>query len=93
MSSLTGNPAMKTGFSLCGNTTQGKPCSGNVLALEGIAVLCNSNSSDYTTFFLMHSRVNKKLTFDGYRPGRMAVMEHLRGKMQFCAAFPVCIFG
>ena len=24
---------MKTGFSLCGNTTQGKPCSGPVLAL------------------------------------------------------------
>ena len=58
-----------------------------------IYTLCNSNSSDYTTFFLMHSRMNKKLTFDGYRPGRMAVMEHLRGKMQFCAAFPVCIFG
>ena len=31
--SSTGNPAMKTGFSLCGNTTQGKPCSGPVLAL------------------------------------------------------------
>ena len=27
------NPVMKTGFSLCGNTTQGKPCSGPVLAL------------------------------------------------------------
>ena len=35
---LTGRPSptvqlMKTGFSLCGNTTQGKPCSGPVLAL------------------------------------------------------------
>ena len=31
---------MKAGFfSLCGNTTQGKPCSGPVLALYGIAVL------------------------------------------------------
>ena len=29
---------MKTGFSLCGKTTQGKPCSGPVLALYGIAV-------------------------------------------------------
>ena len=27
-----------------------------------------------------------KFTFDGYEPGQMA--EHLRGKMQFCAAFP-----
>ena len=36
--SSTGNPAMKTGFSLCGNTTQEKPCSGPVLALYGIAV-------------------------------------------------------
>ena len=37
--SSPGNPVMKTGFSLCGKTTQGKPCSGPVLALYGIAVL------------------------------------------------------
>ena len=36
--SSTGNPVMKTGFFLCGNTTQGKPCSGPVLALFRIAV-------------------------------------------------------
>jgi len=29
---------MKTGISLCGKSTQGKPCSGPVLALYGIAV-------------------------------------------------------
>ena len=29
----TGNPVMKTGFYLCGKSTQGKPCSGAVLAL------------------------------------------------------------
>ena len=33
-----GITVMKTGFSLCGNTTQGKPCSGPVLALYRIAV-------------------------------------------------------
>ena len=33
-----GNPVIKTGFSLCGKSTQGKPCSGPVLALYGIAV-------------------------------------------------------
>ena len=31
----TGFPVMKTGFSLCEFTTQGKPCSGPVLALYG----------------------------------------------------------
>ena len=36
--SSPGNPVMKTGFFLCGNTTQGKACSGPVLALYGIAV-------------------------------------------------------
>jgi hypothetical protein len=36
--SSPGNPVMKTDFSLCGKTTQGKPCSGPVLALYGIAV-------------------------------------------------------
>ena len=35
------NPVLKTGFSLCGNTTYGKPCSGPVLALYGIAVYQN----------------------------------------------------
>jgi hypothetical protein len=39
--SSPGNPVMKTGFSLCGKTTQGKPCSGPVLALYGIAVIIN----------------------------------------------------
>ena len=33
-----GNPVMKTGFSLCGKSTQGKTCTGPVLALYGIAV-------------------------------------------------------
>ena len=32
--SSQGSQLMKTGFSLCGNTTQGKPCSGPVLALR-----------------------------------------------------------
>ena len=36
--SLQGSQLMKTGFSLCGKFTQGKPCSGPVLALCGIAV-------------------------------------------------------
>jgi hypothetical protein len=31
---------MKTGFSLCGKSTQGKPCTGPVLVLYGIAVYC-----------------------------------------------------
>ena len=35
---LQGSQLMKTGFSQCGNTTQGKPCSDPVLALYGIAV-------------------------------------------------------
>jgi hypothetical protein len=49
---------MKTGFSLCGNTTQGKPCSGPVLALQGIAVYQNpcllQCYSSYFTFVLGH---------------------------------------
>ena len=36
--SSPGNPVMKTGFSVCGNTTQGKPRCGPVLALYKIAV-------------------------------------------------------
>ena len=36
--SLKGSQLMKTGFCLCGKTTLGKPCSGPVLALYGIAV-------------------------------------------------------
>jgi hypothetical protein len=36
--SSPGNPVVKKGFSLSGNTTQGKPCSGPVLALHGIVV-------------------------------------------------------
>ena len=36
-----GFPVMKTGFSLWEFTTQGKPCSGPVLALYGIAVMPN----------------------------------------------------
>ena len=37
--SSTGNPAMKTGFSLCGNTTQVNTCSGPVCTgMKGIAV-------------------------------------------------------
>ena len=42
----TGNPVMKTSFSLCGNTTQGNPCSGPVLALYGIAVNLKVLGSD-----------------------------------------------
>jgi hypothetical protein len=34
---------MKTGFSLCGKTTQEKPCSGPALALYGIAVYVKKN--------------------------------------------------
>ena len=40
-----GNPVMKTGVSLCGKSTQGKPCSGRVLSLYGIAVHLGSYSS------------------------------------------------
>ena len=36
--SLQGSQLMKAGFSLCGNTTQGNPCSGPVLGLYRIAV-------------------------------------------------------
>ena len=36
---------MKTGFSLCGKSTQGEPCSGPVLALCGIAVWSMRQSS------------------------------------------------
>ena len=46
---------MKTGFSLSGNTTQGKPCSGPVLALQCIFKFLREVTIDYTkwenTFF------------------------------------------
>ena len=42
---------MKTGFSLCGNTTKGKPCSGPVLALYGIAVWPNRGRKKKINWF------------------------------------------
>ena len=50
---------MKTGFSLCGKTTQGKPCSGPVLALYGIAV--SIHDSLLAAFFEPTYEVTSKL--------------------------------
>ena len=53
-------PAMKTGFSLCGNTTKGKPCSGPVLALYGIAVQLAQQSCCPYYYAHYHARdINK----------------------------------
>ena len=48
---------MKTGFSLCGKSTQGKPCYGPVLALYGIAV--------WVPLIKMHCRVHYSLEHRG----------------------------
>ena len=52
-----GFPVMKTGFSLWEFTTQGKPCSGPVLVLYGIAVYINHHIASMT----FHTR--KKTSF------------------------------
>ena len=49
----SGNPVMKTGFSLCWKSTQGKPCSGPVLACSVIFVVlpaANSTPKTVTKF-------------------------------------------
>ena len=40
-------PVVKTGFSLCCIFTQGKPCSGTVMALYGIAVLDQQSTLEF----------------------------------------------
>ena len=51
---------MKKGFSLCGKTSQGNPCSGPVLSLYGIAV---RKMSFYTNYLLWLSLCLQILRF------------------------------
>ena len=43
---IPGNPVMKTGFSLCGKSTQKKPCSGPVQDYSVLPFRCHCCTSE-----------------------------------------------
>ena len=72
---------MKAGFSLCGKTTQGKPWSGPVLALYGIAVYTRSkNPVRRTWFFKNQVQMDRAIgspPYQNFRTWKKCIMQNL----------------